>query len=104
MGSQDSVVWFDDGVSEPRGGVNTELELGLLSVISGKALKQEGTETGTSSTTERVEDKEALEARTVISQTPDLVHNLVDLFFSYGIVTTSVYEYGLSGKIKTRRE
>jgi len=37
-----------------------------------------------------VEDKEALETRTVIGQTSDLVHNWVDLFFSYGIVTTSV--------------
>lgn len=96
MGRQDSVVWLDDGVSKPWGGINTELELGLLSVISGKALKQESTKTGTSSATERVEDKEALETRAVIGQTPDLVHNWVDLFFSYSIVATSVYQRGLS--------
>jgi len=90
VGGQDSVVRLDDGVAELGGGVNAELELGLLSVISRKTLKQESTETGTRSTTERVEDEEALETRAVISQTPDLVHNWVDLFFSYGIVATSV--------------
>jgi len=90
VGGQDSVVWFDDGVAELGGGVNAELELGLLSIISRKTFKQESTETGTGSTTERVEDEEALETRAVIGQTPDLVHNWVDLFFSYSIVATSV--------------
>ena len=52
MGSQDSVVWLNDGVAELGGGVNAELELGLLSVISRKAFKQQSTETGTGSTTE----------------------------------------------------
>ena len=102
MSGQDSVVWFDNGVAELGGGVNAELELGLLSVISRKTLKQESTETGTSSTTKRVEDEEALETRAVIGQTPDLVHNWVDLFFSYGIVTTSVCGYGFS-KMRSKR-
>jgi len=39
VGSQDSVVWLDDGVAELGGGVNAELELGFLSIISGKTLK-----------------------------------------------------------------
>jgi len=43
-----------------------------------------------------VEDEETLEASAVIGQAPDLIHNWVDLFFSYGIVTTSVYGRGLS--------
>ena len=96
MGGQDSVVWLDDGVAELGGGVNAELELGLLSVIGRKTLKQESTETGTSSTTERVEDEEALKTGAVVGQAPDLVHHWVDLFFSYSIVTTSVCRRGLS--------
>ena len=96
MGGQDSVVWLNNGVAELGSGVNTELELGLLSVIGRKSLEQESTETGTSSTTERVEDEEALETSAVICQAPDLVHNWVDLFFSDGIVTTGVYEQTFS--------
>ena len=96
VGGQDGIIWLNNGVAKLGGGVNAELELGLLSVISRKTLKQEGTETGASSTTERVEDKEALEARAVICQTPDLVHNWVDLFFSYSVVATSVYGHGFS--------
>jgi len=90
VGGQDSVVWLDNGVTELGGGVNAELELGLLSVISRKTLKQESTKTGASSTAERVEDEEALETRTIVGQAPDHVHNYVDLFFSYSVVTTSV--------------
>ena len=96
MGGQDSVVWLDNGVAELGGGVNTEFELRLLSVIGRKTLKQESTKTGTSSTTERVENEEALETRAVIGQAPDHVHNYVDLFFSYGVVTASVYGRGLN--------
>ena len=96
MGGQDGVVWLDNGVAKLGGGINAELKLGFLSVISRKTLKQESTETGTSSTTERVEDEEALETRAVICQTPDLIHNLIDLFLSYSVVTTSVCRHGLS--------
>jgi len=102
VGGQDSVVRLDNGVAELGGGINAELELGFLSVIGRKTLKQESTETGTSTTTERVEDEEALETGAVIGQTPDLVHNLIDLFFSYGVVTTSVYRHGLS-EMRSRR-
>ena len=52
MGRQHGVIGLDDGVSKPGCGINAELELGLLSVISGKTLKQESTEAGSSSTTE----------------------------------------------------
>lgn len=90
VGRQYGVIWLDDRVSESGGGINAELELRLLSIIGRKTLKQESTEAGTGSAPERVEDEEALETRAVIGQTPDLVHNWVDLFFSYGVVTASV--------------
>ena len=102
VGGQDSVVRLDDRVAEPGGGINAELEFRLLSVISGKALEQESTETGTGSTTERVENEETLETGAVIGQTPDLVHNWVDLFFADGIVATSVYGHEIRVMISER--
>jgi hypothetical protein len=96
MSGQDGIVWLDDGVSEPGSGINTELELRLLSVIGGETLEQKSTKTRTGSTTERMEDEEALETSAVIGQSPDLVHNRIDLFFSDGVVTTSVYKHNIS--------
>lgn len=39
MGGQYGVIWLDDGVGEPGGRVNAELELGLLAIISRKTLE-----------------------------------------------------------------
>ena len=39
MGGQHSIVWLDDRVSEPGGGINAELQLGLLSVVRRETLK-----------------------------------------------------------------
>ena len=44
-----------------RSRVDSELKLGLLSVIDREALHQERSEPGAGSTTERVEDQEPLE-------------------------------------------
>lgn len=59
VGGEDRVVGLDDGGRDLRGRVDRELELGLLAIVHRQTLEQEGTETGTSTTTERVEDKEA---------------------------------------------
>jgi hypothetical protein len=65
-------------------------------------LKQESTETGTSSTTERAEDEEALETGDVVGQMPDLVHNWINPFFSYGVVITNACGHGL-GEARSKR-
>lgn len=39
---QDGVVWFNDGSGDLRGGVDGETKLGLLTVIDGESLEQEG--------------------------------------------------------------
>ena len=39
VSGQDGVVWLDNRIAELGGGVNAELELGLLSIISRKTLK-----------------------------------------------------------------
>ena len=57
-----TVVRLDDRVGELGRGVDAELELGLFAVVGGETLEEERTETRASSSTEGVEDEEALEA------------------------------------------
>lgn len=66
VGGKDSVVWLDDRRRETRRRVDGELQLALLAVIGRQTLEEEGTKTGTSTTTERVEDEEALEGLAVV--------------------------------------
>lgn len=90
VGSQDRVVWLDDGSGDLRSWVDTELELALLAVVDGETLHKKSTETGTSTTTEGVEDEEALETRAVICNSSDLVEDLVDQLLANSVVSTSV--------------
>ena len=90
VGRQNGVVGLDDRAGQLRRGVHAELELGLLAVVGGEALEEEGTETRASATTEGVEDEEALEARAVVCQTADLVHRRVDELLADGVVTTGI--------------
>ena len=87
---QDGVVRLNNGVSHRRRRVNAELQLRLLAIVGRKAFENEGTKTGTSSTTERVEDEEALETIAVVGQPANLVHYGIDLLFSNSVVTASV--------------
>ena len=66
VGGEDGVVGLDNRGGDLRSRVDTELELALLAVVGGETLKEEGTETRTCTTTERVEDKETLERGAVI--------------------------------------
>ena len=90
VGCEDGVVGLDDGVGHRRRRVYGELELGLLAIVGREALENEGTEAGTSSTTERVEDKEALETRAVVCQTTDFVHYGINQLLADGVVATSI--------------
>ena len=66
VGGEDSVVGLDDGGGNAGSRVDSEFQLALLAVVGGETLKEEGTETRTCTTTEGVEDKEALERGAVI--------------------------------------
>ncbi len=70
--------------------VDSEFQLGLLSIVNGQTFQQQGTETRTGTTTEWVEDQETLETGTVVSQLADAVQDQVNNFFADGVVTTSV--------------
>lgn len=66
MSRENGVVGLDDGGGNAGSRVHGEFQLALLAVVGGETLKEEGTETRTCTTTERVEDKETLERGAVI--------------------------------------
>jgi hypothetical protein len=90
VSGKNGVVRLDNGCSGLRSRVNTELKLDLLAKVDGQTFHKEGTETRTSSTTERVENKETLKTRAVIGNMSNLVQDLVNQLLSDGVVTTSV--------------
>ena len=90
VSGQDGVVGLNNGGGVLRSRVDTELKLGLLAVVDGQTLHQESTESGTSTTTEGVEDEEALKTGTGVGNTADLVENLVDHLLANGVVATGV--------------
>jgi hypothetical protein len=71
-------------------GIDNEFEFALLAVVNRQTFHQQSTETRSSATTERVEDKEALETSTVISNSSNLVQDLIDQFFADSVVPSSV--------------
>lgn len=95
VGGEDRVVRLDDGGGGLWGGVDAELELALLAVVDGEALHQQGTETRTGTTTEGVEDEEALEAGAAVGDAADLVEDAVDKFLADSVVATSVVVGGI---------
>lgn len=90
VSGQNGVVGLDDGAGKLRCGVHAELELRLFPVIGRETLEEESTETGASSTTEGVEDKEALKTITVVRESAELVHGGVNELFTDGVVATRV--------------
>lgn len=103
VGGENRVVRLDDGVGHRRSRVHAELQLRLLAVVGGETLENERTETRTSSTAERVEDEEALEAIAVVGQPADLVHDKVNLLLANGVVTPGVWVYQSDKAREARR-
>lgn len=95
VGGEDRVVGLNNGGGVLRSRVNAEFQLGLLAVVNGQTLHQESTETGTSTTTEGVEDQETLETSAVVGNTADLVEDLVDHLLADGVVTTGIVVRGI---------
>ena len=88
MGRQNRVVGLNDSGGDLGGGVDGETELGFLAVVDGKALEEEGSETGTGSATNSVEDEETLETSALIGELTDAVEAEVDNLLTDGVVTT----------------
>jgi len=90
VSGEDGVVWLNNSGGDLWGWVDAEIKLGLLSVVNGETLEKEGTETGTSSSTDGVEDTESLETSAVVGKLADAVEAKVDDFLSDGVVATGV--------------
>jgi len=77
-----------------RGGlgrrVDAELELALLAVVDRETLHEKGTKPGTSTTTKRVEDEEALKTHTVVRDTADLFQDSLNQLLADCVVTACV--------------
>jgi hypothetical protein len=90
MSGQDGVVWLDNGRCHLRSWVDAELKLALLAIVNRQTLHQQRAKTGTCATTEGVEDKETLQTSAIISNTANLIQDLVDELLPNGVMATSV--------------
>merc|ERR1719481_1135170 len=90
VGAEGGIVRLHHSSGHLRSRVDTELQLGLLPVIYGEPLHQKGGKPGASSTTEGVEDKEALEAGAVVGELADSVQHKVNNLFANSVVASSV--------------
>jgi len=88
MSGEDGVVWFNNGGGDLWGWVDGETKLGFLTVIDGKSLEKEGSETGTGSSTDSVEDEETLKTSTLIGKLSDSIEAEIDDFFTNGVMSS----------------
>lgn len=90
MGSQDGVVWLDNGCGDLGCWVDAELQLALLAIIDGQTLHEQSSKARSSSTTERVKDEETLETSAIVRNTANFVKDLINKFFANSVVTPRV--------------
>ena len=95
MGGKDGVVGLDDSGGDLWGGVDGELKLGLLAVVDGESLHEEGGEARAGTTTEGVEDKEALKTSALIGELADSVEDEIDDLLADGVVSSGVVVGGV---------
>merc|ERR1711966_538193 len=88
VGGEHAVVGLDHRGGHLGRGVDGEAELGLLAVVNGQALQQEGAETGAGATANGVEAQEALETSAVVRKLADAVKAQVNNLLADGVVTT----------------
>ena len=85
---QDVVVWLDNSGGDLWGWVDGESELGFFTVIDGKSLEEKGSESGTGSSTDGVEDEETLESSALIGKLSDSVEAEINDFFTNGVMSS----------------
>ena len=88
VSSKDGVVWFNNGSGDLWGWVDGETKLGFLTVINGESLKKKGSESGTSSSSNSVEDKETLKSCALIRELSDSVEAEINDFLADGVMAS----------------
>jgi hypothetical protein len=97
---KNGVVGLHNGSGQLGRGINAEIELGFLSVINGETFEQQRTESRASSSTNRVENEETLEASAAIGNLADSLKGKIHKFLSDGVVTSGI----VVGRIFLARE
>jgi len=88
VSGEHGVVRLDDSGGDLGRGVHGETELGLLTVINGESLEEEGTKTGSGTTTNGVEDKETLKTSALIGKLSDSIEAEIDDLLTDSVVTS----------------
>jgi len=88
MSGEDGVVWLNNGGGDLWGWIDGESELGFFTVIDGKSLEEERSETGTGSSTDGVEDEETLETSALIGKLSDSVEAEINDFLTNGVMSS----------------
>ena len=88
VSGEDGVVWLNNSGGDLWGWVDGETELGFLTVVNGKSLEEEGSKSGSSSTTDGLENEETLETSALIGKLSDSVEAEINDFLTNGVVTS----------------
>jgi hypothetical protein len=88
VSGENGVVWLNNSGGDLWGWVDGETKLGFLTVINGKSLEEEGSETGTGTTTDSVEDEETLETSALIGKLSDSIEAEIDDFLTNGVMSS----------------
>ena len=88
MGGEHGVVWLNNGGGDLWGWVDGESELGFLTVIDGESLEEKGSESGSGSSSNGVEDKETLETSALIGELSDSIEAEIDDLLSDGVMSS----------------
>ena len=70
------------------GWVDGESELGFFTIIDGESLEEEGTKSGSGTSTDSVEDKETLKSSALIGKLSDSIEAEINDFLTNGVVTS----------------
>jgi hypothetical protein len=95
VGGKDGIVWLYDGCSGLGCWVHAEFQFDLLTEVNWETFHEESTKARSSSTTERVEDKETLQARAVVGNLANLIQNLVNQLLSNSVMSTGIVVWGI---------
>ena len=88
VSGEDGVVWLNNGGGDLWGWIDGETKLGFLTVINGKSLEEKGSESGTGSSTDGVEDEETLESCALIGELSDSVKTEINDFLTNGVMSS----------------
>ncbi len=88
VSGEHGVVWLDNSGGDLWGWVDGESKLGLLTVINGKSLEEKGSESGTGSSTDGVEDEETLETGALVGELSDSVEAEIDDLLTDGVMSS----------------